>query len=325
MLKAPVFILGSHKSGTSLLRSLLDNHNDLAVMPTETHFFQYNGYWVDYHLRRSLPTYPETPSIETALRNYIQDHEAAHGPYSANPGFDDFDMNACISFVKNKASKSIQERYALYMGAIYLSFFGETLPENKRIVEKSVENAEFARILRLLFPDSFFIHIVRNPYATLTSIRKSKSMQNYPFLGNILSALYNSFYYLSKNEILFDRYKIIRYEDLIKNTDSVMRDIAEFINIEFENILLKPTSKGSVWRGNSTSDMKFEGVSPYPLDHWKGQITDLEICMTNRIADYIFRKFQYDILKVRKPSLLLPAKKEGVITYLRNRLLLLHA
>ena len=322
MLNAPVFILGSHKSGTSLLRSLLDNHHDLAVMPAETHFFQYNGYWVDYKLRRRLPSHPHAPSMETALRNYISDHKGGHGPYSANPGFDAFDMDACLSFVKNKAATSIQERYELYMGAIYNSFFGENLPDNKRIVEKSVENAEFARILRMLFPDSFFIHIVRNPYATLTSIRKSKSVRHYPFLGNIISSLYNSFYYLSKNGIGFDRYKIIRYEDLINNTDAVMREIAEFIHIKFDDILLKPTSKGGLWKGNSTSDVQFEGVSQFPLDNWKRHITDLEICLTNRIGDYILKKFEYATLKARKPSLFIPAKKEGVITYLMNRLLL---
>ena len=34
-----VFILGQHKSGSSLLRSLLDGHPDLFVIPVETHYF----------------------------------------------------------------------------------------------------------------------------------------------------------------------------------------------------------------------------------------------------------------------------------------------
>jgi len=39
-LKAPIFLLGSHKSETSLLRALLDGHKDLFVFPTETHLFK---------------------------------------------------------------------------------------------------------------------------------------------------------------------------------------------------------------------------------------------------------------------------------------------
>ena len=35
----PVFILGSHKSGTSLLRNLLDGISGFFVIPIEAHFF----------------------------------------------------------------------------------------------------------------------------------------------------------------------------------------------------------------------------------------------------------------------------------------------
>ena len=36
----PVFICGHPKSGTSLLRSMLDNHPELIVYPEETYFFR---------------------------------------------------------------------------------------------------------------------------------------------------------------------------------------------------------------------------------------------------------------------------------------------
>ncbi|MGI8607235.1 MAG: sulfotransferase, partial [Gaiellaceae bacterium] len=54
-LKRPVFILGAHKSGTSLLRSLLDATPGFFVLPKEPHFFAYSGRWIDYPLRRRQP------------------------------------------------------------------------------------------------------------------------------------------------------------------------------------------------------------------------------------------------------------------------------
>lgn len=42
-MEKPVFVLGSRKSGTSLLRSLLDGAEGLFVVPCETHFFQRTG------------------------------------------------------------------------------------------------------------------------------------------------------------------------------------------------------------------------------------------------------------------------------------------
>lgn len=38
-----IFILGAHKSGTSLVRSLLDGHPDLNVVPIELHFLRHLG------------------------------------------------------------------------------------------------------------------------------------------------------------------------------------------------------------------------------------------------------------------------------------------
>ena len=55
MKNPPVFILGSHKSGTSLLRSLLDSHPKLYIIPFETHFIASLGRWVQYSYRRQKP------------------------------------------------------------------------------------------------------------------------------------------------------------------------------------------------------------------------------------------------------------------------------
>ena len=45
----------------------------------------------------------------------------------------------------------------------------------------------------------------------------------------------------SKN---FDRIKIIKFEDLMGNTENVMLDISKFLNIGFEEILTRPTMYG---------------------------------------------------------------------------------
>ncbi len=54
-LAQPISILGSHKSGSSLLRRLLDGHPTFFVIPTESYYFQFTGHWVDYGLRYAWP------------------------------------------------------------------------------------------------------------------------------------------------------------------------------------------------------------------------------------------------------------------------------
>ena len=68
----PIFLLGCHKSGTSLLRSLLDGHPDLFVIPIETHFFQATGHWTDYRMRRSWPKRMEREALITSHAKVAQ-------------------------------------------------------------------------------------------------------------------------------------------------------------------------------------------------------------------------------------------------------------
>jgi hypothetical protein len=51
----PIFIAGTHKSGTSLIRSLFDGHSNIYSIPMETHYFQLNKFWVDNEYRKQNP------------------------------------------------------------------------------------------------------------------------------------------------------------------------------------------------------------------------------------------------------------------------------
>ena len=51
----PIFLVGAHKSGTSLLRSILDGHPELFTVPFESHYFQNMHYWVDCNYRMERP------------------------------------------------------------------------------------------------------------------------------------------------------------------------------------------------------------------------------------------------------------------------------
>ena len=81
-LTAPIFILGSHKSGSSLLRSLLDGHPRLFVFPKEIHFFQYAGYWVDYRLRAAKPAQLSREQLIERLYEIVSGYNRSRDPYA---------------------------------------------------------------------------------------------------------------------------------------------------------------------------------------------------------------------------------------------------
>ena len=320
---APIFLLGSHKSGSSLLRSLFDGHRDLFAIPTEIHYFQYTGHWVDYKLRRSWPKQMNRSELIQSLTQLVEEKNTFNedSRYADSILAGKLDVSRFKNCLENSYFETRRELFEAYVAALHSALTGKPLPEGIRIVEKSVENAECAVQLRQMFPDCYFVHIVRNPYASLVAIRKSKAKGNYPVLRDLLLSLHNSYYNLYRNETVLDRYLTIRYEDLLTSTESIVQKIADFIGIEFTDILLKPTLMGEPWGGNSTSGNSFNNISSAPLESWKSQITDLEIRLVNNLLEPVIERFGYERMTPTKPKLF-PTQGENFKTYIQNRSLL---
>ncbi len=320
-MKSPIFLLGAHKSGTSLLRSLFDGHPDLFVIPKETHLFQMSGYWVDYRLRRAKPQEMTKKAIIEAFAGMIEKYNTAVNPQADSITLGRWDVTAFRQSLESADLSNTRALFTAVFQAMHQSLYGHTLNEQKRIVEKSVEHAEFALDLNALFPEARFIHIIRNPYANLVSLSRFKSANGYPFLKGIIFSLYNSYYHLWRNIRLLDNYLVIRYEDLVTEPENIMTKLAQFVNISFQDILLHPTSQEEMWTGNSVYSSQFSGISTASLHKWQSEIYGFEIKLLNKIVPkLIMSKYAYKRLQC-KDSLYKPMPSESIKTYLGNRFL----
>ncbi|WP_199245679.1 sulfotransferase [[Phormidium] sp. ETS-05] len=324
-LTAPIFLLGCHKSGSSLLRSLLDNHPQLFAIPMEIHYFQYTGQWVDYRLRRSWPKPMNQQEKMASLYQLVEETNANEDPYADSILAGSLDVDRFRSFmVANQGDSpdnltTPRELFEIYVGALYYALTGAALPPGMRIVEKSVEHAEWAVHLRQMFPDCRFVHIVRNPYASMVAIRKSKTVGNiYPLLRNFILSLQNSYYNLYRNEGILDNYLIVKYEDLLTDTEKIMRTISDFVGIEFTEDLLTPTLMGKPWGGNSSTGKSFTKISTAPLSSWKSQVEDLEVRLVNTFLEPVLERFGYEMVTPQKSKYYL-IKGESWKNYAKNR------
>ncbi|RMD86125.1 MAG: sulfotransferase [Calditrichaeota bacterium] len=321
MNQRPIFILGAHKSGTSLMRSLLDGHPHLFALPLETHYFHFSHHWVDYDYRKQLPDNLPVEKIVKNLCEHVHYWNTVEDPYSDSIGkglFNEERFHEYLSTLPSNAThKEILEKY---FEGIYYSVVGTELPSDIRIVEKSVEHAEFALNLYHFFPKAKFIHIIRNPYSNFVSFRKFKSVKyGYPLLPRILKSLYNSYYYLYKNKELIPEYFILRYEDLVTHPSEVMKKVSDFLELEFKDILLTPTYMGKSWAGNSMSGERFEGISSSTLENWKKNIYPVEVYYLNRLFPFIFQEFNYEMMNING-GFFRRAKGENLKRYIYNRL-----
>lgn len=317
----PIFIVGAHKSGTTLLRNILDGHSFLYTIPVESHFFQHMNCWIDNEYRQQRPKNKDIKNIRKNFCNFIHERNKNENKYGGSFSKDLFDEKLFQDQFNNiNDINNYKEIMIKYFQTIYYSINKEKLPEKIRIVEKSVENAEFAIELFNFFPNAQFIHIIRNPYANFVSLRKYKSFKfGYPIIRRMIKTLYNNYYFLYKNQKIIDNYHVLRYEDLVLDPESIIKNICVFLKIPFEQILLTPTYRGQSWQGNSMTDKKLHGISSERLGKWRKEIYPMEIEYINHLFNFVLNDYNYKkIFPIG--SFWKPIKGENLKRYLANRL-----
>jgi hypothetical protein len=318
----PIFIVGCTKSGTTLMRSLFDGHPDLFVIPTESHFFQNIKYWVSYFPRRTKPQNLKFDEMKSELRYWIKHVNSINQEITDGFTENRWNLQEFKKVIDSSPVTNLRDLSDLYVRAMYRSLYQKDYTSSLEFVEKSVENAEFASEWKQLYPQARFIHILRNPYSNLVSLRKymSHSAKSFPALKTAVYAMYNSYYFLYKNLRNIDDYKVVIYEDLLDNPQKVMKDIALFLDLNLNDILLKPTLFGKLWEGNSMSGEKFQGISKKNIDRWKKDITDFEIHIVNELFEFILADYGFTVLNP-KHNRHYPIAHESIINYIKNRLL----
>lgn len=315
VLRAPLFLLGCHKSGSSLLRALLDGHPDLWVIPKEAHPYAASGCPVLYPLRHATGR-PASERFELkTFRAFLEKESRESSLTSDQPSFE-FDL------------ETFDEAFPRCLTALgipllaYLQAFGEMCglppPEAHQIlVEKSVEHISLLDSLRNDFPDARFLIILRDPAATLVAVRRARQRDHFPYLHPILAAINSAFNAAVELEIAPNAH-ILLYEDLVRNPEGKMRKVAEWLGIPYQESLCVPTHLGNAWTGNSSSKTPFSGLDSRPISTWENHITPLERWLLKKISPIPHDQFGY--CKMDTASFpWSPQTGEGVSLYLRHR------
>ncbi len=119
------------------------------------------------------------------------------------------------------------------------------------------------------YPDGRLISLLRDPKNWYPSAirhkpRVCKDIQDGVDLWK------NSAQAMARNRERYgDRVCILTFEDLITKTKSVMRYLAEFLEIRFEDILLEPTFNKYPIRANTSFEAEKNGIIESTLNRYK--------------------------------------------------------
>ena len=280
----PIFICGHPKSGTSLLRGVLDSHPQVITYLEETSFF-----------RRYLPrvkgkSLEEKLALSDQFITHIFEWNATNPPEHQKdyPGRDYSDIP--VDQVRAEMRKLVAERFnhdGDMLSAAMLAFgrvTGKWTDASQRWVEKTPFNEHFAEQIYTWWPEALCIHTVRDPRDNYASYRRKHE--------NWTARQFAASWRRSTREGLKhqkrygkDRYMLVRYEDFTTAPEEMVQRLCDFMGISTDESMLKPTRGGEVWQGNSMFSEKFDSISSAPVGRWKNSLS-LEELVTLETIDH---------------------------------------
>jgi hypothetical protein len=288
----PVFICGHPKSGTSLLRSLLDSHPELLVYPEETVFF-----------RRYLPkadgkTLEEKLALadETLLHIFTWNQAAPPPSQKDFPDRDyaDVPFQAVRETFRQLTGQGVRhEGDVLFNAMAAYGLVSGKLDENtKRWVEKTPYNERFVEQILGWWPEALFIHVVRDPRDNYASYqRKHPEWGARAFAASWQESTLQGLAYQEK--LGAGRYWLLRYEDFLNEIEAHIEKLCRFLGIQDHPTLRTPTRNGKDWFGNSMFGERFVGIDRTPLGRWKQKLTAPDVLLTEWAASKAMQKLEY--------------------------------
>lgn len=218
-MSAPFFIVGASRSGTTLLRLMLNAHSRLAL-PDELKYFRF------LEGTQNLASW-DTPRSPDAYRRLVRGYVTAHRV-----------LVESVPGALEALRQSEEDRTARGPYRAFLQHWAQTCGK-ERWGEKTPHNISFVDVIAGMFPEATFIHVVRDPRAVVQSMNAS----SYYSSETVFNAL-NWRTSIRDGERLFgdlrpDQHLTIRYEDLVCEPAVTLRSVCDFLNETFEPSMLR--------------------------------------------------------------------------------------
>ncbi len=261
-----------HRSGGTLVSQLFDGHPECHAHPHElaighprsriwpqldlgkpgTWFEILHEKYADKHFRYGY----RKPAQKSS------DADPELFPFLMPPHLQRRIFDACVAGRRIERDRDLLDAY-------FTSYFNAWLDNHnlytgpKKVVTAFAPrmNSKAASIEALfrVYPDGHLISLVREPRAWYNSARSQKAT-NVEVDDAIYRWRLSAQATIDAAERYGDRVVVLTYEDLVGDTEGVMRHLADRIGLSWSDVLLEPTFNGRPIRANSSDRVQQHGV-----------------------------------------------------------------
>ncbi len=216
--QSPIFIVGYPRSGTTLLQVLLATQKEIISLP-EVHFFS------------------------IILRDLVIENDIVQ-PSCLNLAIKNIRLRINLSTQAENHIRSLAGNHQLSPKVFYEIIIIDNLIQHNDIdtikssiwLEKTPDNALHLDQIFAYYPNAKIIHILRNPEKSILSRRKYFNGEKSWNINRHVTKWLNTIHNIEKFTNLYPEQIIsLKLEDLVSNKTNIMKDLCEFIGIEFDD------------------------------------------------------------------------------------------
>ncbi len=211
---SPIFIIGTERSGSNLLRLILNAHSRIAI-PHPPHIMRYLA-----HLQDRYGDLSDDANMRALVDDILTLIDAHIFPWEVT-----LDADAIVAQAPQRST----------FGAVAAIYEQVRLAEGKaRWGNKSTFMVHYTAEVRSIYPDARFILLVRDPRDVAVSARKSVFSPCHPVLSARLWAHQQQLGLELLASLPAESIHLLRYEDLLADPDGTIRALCGFLDEDFE-------------------------------------------------------------------------------------------
>lgn len=272
------FIVGTSRSGSTLLQSMLNSHSEM-VIPPETHFFHSYAY-LDRQFRKST----QSAHFKDKLIDFWYDQKTR----IKDLGLDKAEVS---SLAENLELKSPLDLFTAQL-TLYRKQRGKKMPG-----EKTPRHILRAKEILNAYPKAKIIAMFRDPRAAAYSEIKAGFGSPSVTVTTRRWRKYAEMHKQLQEELSSKQYMMLRYSDLIADVPGVLQTICDFLGVNFEQSMLEyynRKEKGFAEGEKSWKKGTLKPIQKNKNEEWKSALKEWQIVLVEDKAGKYLKELGYE-------------------------------